>query len=332
MADPATNASERLAWTMGSWRSIDLQLHVDYALNKAVDDQSKATTKMVERYIETATGQRMFEQRMTLANGQEMRSVYYADGGHCADLQRIKLPDREFDAVRIKREFSIEGAAGWHVCPEPLKYLYAGLRPLYEVLPEMQHLGEARHLGREGDLFLLAKTPSYKGPEAVFLLDRATAAPLKVKLYRTEQDRLADRPHSVWSAESLDLVEGRHLPLNSEEVIYSPAEPPEPRVVRKIIVDSVRFDRDYPASTFRPAIGPETQVTDLIANKWTPSKAPKSPARREETVAATSPPIRATPTKDWTPLLPTAASLLGLAIITIAGILWWRRRGSAPSR
>lgn len=335
MADPAETHAERLAWEMESWKSIDFQLRTTYELNELAPDPQRGASKLSEHYIETAAGQRMFEVRMTLRDGREMRSVYYSDGERCADFKQIKLPEKTIDSVRIKREFWQEGTLSWRGCPEPLKFYYCGLRPLPEALKAAQYLGSDRHRDRDGDAFLISKASGHAQSDIVLLLDKVTSVPLKVSFYRSDEDRAANRPHSVWSAESVDEVGGRHLPMRSEDITYSPTDPGKPALVRKMVVEAIYFDRDYPASTFWPTIGSDTQVVDLISNKVVaPSKAKAAPpagpkkneSRPDEGKAITSSPIRAAPGGSWGESLPGVSIAFGVVLLAIGAGVWWRRR------
>ncbi|MGC8644144.1 MAG: hypothetical protein ACP5XB_30155, partial [Isosphaeraceae bacterium] len=90
MESPAESAARKLAWEMGTWKSIEIQWHSDDENEVLVRQDQPRTFKQTCRYIETAAGQRLYELRLTSDSDQGTTfCVDYTDGRQCADVFRI---------------------------------------------------------------------------------------------------------------------------------------------------------------------------------------------------------------------------------------------------
>jgi hypothetical protein len=327
MASPADLAAKQLSWELESWKSIELQIQESFENQtkpNPVSPEFSAYEKGIH-YIETAAGQRMYEERTRPAGEREQVSIKYTDGKLAAELLRQEHNGVERDQITIQRAFGREGE-GWANRPMPLKYLYVGLERLPKALPKAVNVGVDRHLNRPCDLFLFPRVGSGRGAtDYVYWLDRATGIPLRVDYYPDEKARSESRPAAVWTAESLDEIDGRHLPLKSELVRYQPAEAGLQKISFRLKshVVSVRFDRDYPKTTFWPEISRNAMVFDTINKKLT---APQAAATNAQAAVGMPPPIRSAEPRDWVSLGSTAALLAGAAVVTLGLVLRRRRK------
>lgn len=323
MQGPAESAAKKLAWEMESWKSVELRVRDDF-VNKdpARKPTSPQTFWSTSHYIETAVGQRLLDMRMKPDNVDHTRvSIDYTNGSKCAALLRT---DKEGvtgqEQVTINRAFSYEDDLVTNR-PGLLRYLYVGLRPLHEVLPQAKYLGVGRRLGRECDRFLFTSVKGKGDPaHLVYWLDRATGITLRHEHYENDQARAEGRPYFVWNAKSLDDVSGHYLALESELLQFD-SKGPDPQLVMleyQHTTQEVAFDRDYPASMFWPSITKDTKVFDMIANKIV---FPKTKA-----TTSTAEPIRAVDPTGWGLSYSTVGMLVGGAAL-VAGIALRQRQG-----
>ncbi|MEW4569598.1 hypothetical protein AB1L88_17165 [Tautonia sp. JC769] len=320
METPNALAAERLAWLMDSWTSVEVRTLVAMRNHQASGDEMQySSTTTTNHYIETVDGKRAFEEHTVSSDGAPMTCNYYTDGTQSATVYIGTLPNgEETESVMIRRSFGMDDR-GWHHCPEPLMYFYAGLRPLHVVLADADYLGTSRHLDRDCHVFLVDRTAGKIQQDTVYHLDQATAIPLKVCMYQDEDTRAGDQPTTVWAAKSFDEVGGRPFPLNSEQRIYLADNPSKPYIEREIVVESLTFDQSYPTSTFQPTPGPRARVLNEITREFTPPK-------EEATFTEVSQPIRAVPNRNWSDSVPTLTLGFGLLVLTTSVVLWWRRR------
>jgi hypothetical protein len=321
MESPAESAARKLTWEMGTWKSIEIQDHYD-AVNEVLERGQPRTFQEVRRYIETASGQRFYDTRLSNDLKEVTTDSDYSDGARCANLFRIdKGGVAGEEQVSITRAFGIE-REGWSNRPTALNYLYVGLKPLPEALPQAQYLGADKQLNRQCDRFLFTHVKGKDDPEVlVYWLDRETGVTLRVEYYDNEQARTQGRQLGIWTAESLDLVGGRHFALKSEFIQMDPRGTGPPRVAarHKITTDKVLFDQAYPKSTFWPVITKETKVFDFVTGKIS------GPKKRAIAKTHTQTPIQAVDGSGWGVSYSAAGMLLGLAAIAAGLTLWWRR-------
>jgi hypothetical protein len=161
--------------------------------------------------------------------------------------------------------------------------------------------------------------------DQVFSIDRQTGVPLKVEAYRDGAARAKGERMWIWEVESLNTTEGRHLPAKSTQTDYGPGQ--KPMLVTSTILESVEYNKDYPATMFWPKEEPGVMVFDTVADTitkvpGTTTAAPPNPSSPIATSASTARPIEAIPPTDSTPLYLFGA---GLIVLLSGGILWWRR-------
>jgi len=328
MSNPADLAAKKLAWEMESWSSIEMKSQEDMVNHTAANDPKQWSKAHFEHhYIASAAGERMFKIRITPAAGKEHRQTNYFDGARAAGVLDTDSGGWDHQQATIKRAFGTEDRIGWSEAPDPLRQFYVGLVPIHKALATAVPLGDARHLDRDCDTFLFPQVKGLQRPvDVVVTLDRTTAVPLKLIIYPTEQARSEERPESTWIAESLDEVEGHHLPLKSTVTHYLATGGKESLRV-KVVVDEVHYNREFPKSTFWPTFGPDAVIMDQITGKMTAPTPTQMKARNAALAAkSTATPIRAVSPGSWVPSASSAAMGLGLAALLVGLVLWWRRR------
>jgi hypothetical protein len=232
-------------------------------------------------------------------------------------------------SVLIKKSYKYEGKIPWNFRPFPLRYFYAGQIPLPQRLKDAEPLGEEKCLDRLCERFLFRQFKAGTQPfDMVFSLDRETGVPLKLTIYNDPKGLADDYPSSIWRALSFDEIEGRHIPLKSEELVYvsrtssagsAPTSGTQPKVFLQTLskVESIHFDRDYPSTLFWPRIEPSAAVIDTI------SKISVKPKVLPGYKAAD--PIRAVQNEaDYH--LPWIGGGLGLALVVVGVIARFRQK------
>lgn len=319
---PIETVAERLAWLLKSWTSIEWRVRLDY---RNLDRTTSTTTKLfdayeqVDHYVETATGQRLYEEQLRPTDpASGSTTVNYSDGKRSANLYR--RPDQQPDEgqVRITRSFGIESKGSSHR-PSPFNTFYFGAQSLDKAIRKAVPLGEGAQAGRPCDLFLLQKDNG--GESVVYFLDRETSVPLKVVHYKTEADRQADRVEFEWSGTAIERREGYPIVPTSELTHYRhDASGAKVALYRlQYRVEDFRINQTYEAATFWPEITPRMNVLDLVSRKATfPKRSESSKSITQEAGTHLIPEERSFPQ--------TAIFVgLGLVLIAVAGWLRWRR-------
>jgi hypothetical protein len=336
MDTPAEIAAKKLAWEFESRKSVELRVTVP--VTSYVVDKTKTETldTYEEHYIETAAGQRFCEFRGLLAGKLTSRKQYYGDGTKFADVTfDPKNLDRQTNII-IKRQYHTEGRNDRKQIPPPLLFLYVGRTPLHEALPKGQHLGTAKVMGRECDKFLFPKVRWLVVQDQVFYLDRETSIPLKFEAFRNQESREQKKPVGEWVAESLDKIQGHFVPLKS--TLTAKRADGTTLMVWKYTVDSIEFNKEYPASTFWPTPRPGVTMFDTSTGKAktvpgekTADKQATTPARENTGLQSRSADATATastqavPPKNWTATVSNVSLGLGCAVLLVGCLLWWRR-------
>lgn len=317
--DAAAAMVEKLSWLMESWSSIEVHIRIDTRNRSGTGGRSQET------YIETGLGQRLYDRTMPVAGSDEtVRWVNYADGRRFAEAN-WEGP-RQVHVHYTKQFEAGEGTTPSSWRPEPLRFLYLYQEPLAKVLTRADALGREQRLGRDCEVLVLRGVKwTYSPVDIVYALDCETGLPLEVRCYDAGADRERDQPQWYWEAKSFDRVEqGRYWPLRSADYVYAPREGvgKELLTTRDILVESIHFDKEYPESVFRPVFEPGAHILDAATGKTSvvPGQ-PVAPAR-----SASSAPVQAMPPADWTSTLSTAGLVLGIALLTVGGVAWWRQR------
>jgi hypothetical protein len=319
---PAEFAAKRLAWELEARKSVEVQTRTDIIQNKPDPQQPAVYDALDEHYIETALGQRMCDSRLLKSGAAVSRFAYFSDGSKAADVTFSGEDlERQKTAV-IKRRYRMEDRSERMERPEPLGFLTVGREPLHKALRRAAYLGKDRALNRDCDVFLFTQVQWEVPQDQVFYLDKATSIPLKVESFSNEADRKAKRRAWVWAAESLDQVDGHFVALRSNMIAYSANA--EPEYTWNFHVQSVAFDKDFPATVFWPVVQPGVDVFDAISGKSykVPGATPGSPAEPSRTAH----PIEASPPRGWMGAVSSVTMALGATIIIAACVLWVRRR------
>lgn len=318
------SAIEHLTREMTSWSAIELQVREDVSMQAASEIQVASERTNFDHYIETSRGLRFLEETSQVDGSEGGRISAYCDGSRCANvLYRAEGDHQQQAQVTISKQFLNEGRFGWTDRPKPLKYFYVGLSPLPEALPKAQRIGEDTCLDRTCDVFLF---PAFQSQDLVYSLDRATGVPLKVEAFKDEAMRQAGRPSWVWQADSLDDVQGFHVPLTSSYQGFNYNNPDDP-VTRtsEIKVETISYNKAYEKSQFWPTIQPGVTVHDTIAKESYTVPDPTAAAEPATAPLPTAGHIVATPPQDWTTYVPPVGLGLGIAVL-IAGLVLWRRQ------
>ncbi len=86
MPDRQSLNADRLHQEMSSWHSIEINVHQDKTPQNVPARFRDPFVKVDEHYIETAVGERLFDQAITSRSGKVKRHVNYSDGERCANL------------------------------------------------------------------------------------------------------------------------------------------------------------------------------------------------------------------------------------------------------
>jgi hypothetical protein len=320
MQNAAEVMSQKLAWLVDSWTSIEIRQREDA---RAPDGAGHETR---ETYIETALGWRLYETAtpQPKLENRLLRNVVYYDGKRFAES---KYDDKWQIGIMYRKGFGMETDVPSSQRPMPLCYLYLDHLPLSKSILKAESLGRETLLGRECEVLVLKGTKWTFAPvDIVYRLDRETGVPLAVHCYEAGADRGSDKPHWSWEAQSFDRVaEGRYWPMRSIARDYVPSESGGKVVAatRDIVVEAIHFDKPYTEATFRPEMQPGTPILDTVNGKTdvVPGKrADQPPPPSAAPVVAERPP-------DWTQTASTAGLGLGLALLlTGLGLRWWKQR------
>jgi len=322
MESPLELASKQLAREIDTRSSVDLQLKITIKSFTADLGNAKSFDSQDEHFIEMA-GKR-FDDVHSYSSGKLVdHSAKYGDGSKGAFLAfDPKDPERQTQAV-VNPYYGRENRSDQMDRPDPIQLLFVGRQPLNKALANAKYLGTDKFLGRECHLFLFEKVRWNSLQDHVYYLDRATSIPLRVESFSDQAAREKQEPLWVWSAESLDQVENHYVPMKSTLTAFNNGGP---RFSWTYRVQSVSFNKDYPASTFWPRFQPGVRLFDAISKKRTlvPGLAPQESSAKE--MVSASPPIQALPSGDWKESIPGITLGLGLLLLLAGVLLSWRRR------
>ena len=328
MSDPTEAAVQKLAVAMRSWKSLDLRYREDVPYQGAIGPKNSPPpfNRRLGHYIETSGGERLLDVASYAPDGRSAREEGYCDGSRCARVWSKPAESGRQVEVRIGRAFMDEAKSGSTSRPHCLVFFYVGKTPIYEALPNARYLGRDRVGGREVDVFLFPRVRwAMVDQDLVYALDTESAIPVRVQSFRSDADRIADRPDWEWAATKLDVVQGHSVVIESEHKTWSRGKSAPPRTLFRNAtetVESIEFDGRHPASTFWPQVQGDAKVLDAIAGKVTlpPDPAPTPPVGKPE------PQVRVAPEVGWTPMISSITLGLGLTILATGALLWWRRK------
>lgn len=332
------SAARTLALDVVGRRSIEVQetdeVHINMGAippgslpgDPSARPQGNITNEMRRRYLEDEAGHRLLELESRTAGKLTARWVYAFDGSATTSI--AYGPD-DFDkqqVVRVDRHFLNEDGNNNREMPASLKYLYVGRKPLYEALAEAKDLGPAEVLGRPCHKLLFPGVQRMTTLDEVYYLDDATAIPLKVDVYRNPEALEKDRKFGSWTAEKIEIVDGHAITPISSTVSYN--NDGAVMVTWKHRIDSIRFNGEIPASTFKPALDPGVTILNSVTKRYSQAPGAKSKVATmpTATVAPTGPPPTAEPPADHTAAWTAASIFTGCTLLAAAAIAAWRGR------
>jgi hypothetical protein len=324
VASPLERAIKQMAWELETRKSVELTVRHRLVYHDTESGHPEYDV-LEDHYIEVSTGQRACENLFLKLQNVEKRYSHFSDGFRCADVMSEEgNPDRQ-QSVFIKRQYWGEDRSDRMERPEPIQLLYVCREPLHKALPRAAFVGTETVLDRECDVFLFRRLRWEVPQDHLYYLDKRTSIPLKVESFRDEAARKGKQPMWVWTAESLDNVQGHFVPLKSLMVRYSNTF--EPKITWKSEVLSIEFDKDFTSSTFWPTIQPGVSVHDYISGKHYRVPGREGTVSVNEKKAATiGQPIVAIQPTSWVRIIPSISLGLGLSVLLTAAFLWLRRR------
>ena len=172
---------------------------------------------MERTYVETAKGERYFDDVARISDGRVYRQTAYSDGGKSANVMYDGKDVSSISRIGVGHEFMGETRMDIKTAPEPFRYTRVGLIPLYEALHHAEKLERVDAIGRACDRYLFREVKSAGKPQSmVYALDRVTSVPLMVAAYKDIDHVHAELPYWAWEAVTLDTVSGYHFPLKSK--------------------------------------------------------------------------------------------------------------------
>ena len=255
--DQQTDVLERI---IHEFRPASIRVVTAYEQFYPKDGVLSTTPGMnIERtYIETAKGQRYYEESSIVPDGRTARKKYFSDGKKNAAIYYKEGETSKMGSAGELPEFRNEVREGYYEAPEPYRWAWVGLKRLEEVLPSAEKLGEVQVLGRPCDPYLFAAVKSPTATQTmVYTLDRATSVPVRVVAYWDPQHFRDERPTWIWEALSLDTIGDHHYPMKSYYQAYLWSEKDKEhlnQIERKhlINVTSIEYDKPYPEAMFWP--------------------------------------------------------------------------------
>lgn len=316
--------AEKLAWSTESRKSVEIQVRQHTKSNMPVGPGSFNVTR--DRYIETANGERFYQQEGLADGVLKHRSTHYLKEGKSADVSYIGEKLDIQSSVVLNRQFWMEDRSDRRQVPVPLLFNYVGREPLYKALKHGQRLDKTRVVDRDCEVVLFPDVRWFIRQDQVFYLDSETGVPLKVEAYRVGTKREPGDKFFDWTATELEQAGGARPMVVKRSTMNNYSEG-RPDFSWDFEVESLVFDRTYPPSTFWPVIGQGVVVTDSAARKISMTSGENPAIAEAEAKASTSqlPPVDATQPTSWTTYAPGASVALGLAVLACAWVL--RRRG-----
>jgi hypothetical protein len=329
----ASHASN-LSYKMASWKSVELIVRQDLMVRDRPQD-GHLMDHSVTHYIETNHGQRFLDLTMYDSELKVIRhTAGYADGKRFANVDYDRADASKPDIIFMAHSFRNENESGASARPIPLKYLYVGKSPIYEVLPHATAGGESEILNRPCDVFVFKNVQWTDFKQTlVYHLDRASSFPLRIDSFLSMEAYEAGTPLWIWEALSLEDGKDYSAPVRSQLMSYDPdtrVTIPSSgyRTKTTCTVQLVRLDKEFNSSVFWPKQEPGVRMVTLdgkpsVVNSTTSTNVSKQQAKEVATVPV---PIRIEDRTDWATTMSVAGLALGIACVVTGVILWWRRR------
>jgi hypothetical protein len=326
MSDFLDVAARSLAREMTTWSSIDLSVREEG--RHVIPRKNQPTTfSNAHHYIETQKGQRMIDSVFG-SEGKKMSHVSaYDDGARCARV--VFLGASKQHSLLISRSFLNEGGTGSTDRPPPLQFFYVGKVPIYEALSRSTYLGKGEILGKSTEIILFPRVKwGMTVQDLVYDLDKQTCIPLRIRFFVDTIDKntfSTVTPAWEWRAQTLDEVQGFHMPLRSESLQYDTVTSAT-RTTRQFSIESIKYNASHPASTFWPVPQPGVQVIDSIKKSSfvvPPRKAETSTLTETKTEQR---PIQALPPYDWGVGISSVSLIVGVVAVGVGFYIRCHRR------
>jgi hypothetical protein len=323
MDEVAREFASKVAALLDGWRAIEVESVDRLSYGDPSGFPGAVASEVRTHYIETANGQRFQEVRARLTDGREkLGGRDFCDGERCAEVMFHEGDPPRQRSITISGSFAGENSGLETQRPLPLRFLYVGLKPLPQALRDgAEHVGQEMRLDRTCDVFIFREVPSTAGKVILrHSLDSETGVPLAIQWFKDLGALQAGTPYRSWQAVRVETHEGLPMALEGKQVTFrdgstAPFDQSDSKVV------NIRLNQDYPTSTFWPAPQSGVTVRDTFTGKIETIAGEGPPGA----TTSTATPIRADGAPAWDPA--QAAMLgLGLALVAVAGGLWWRRR------
>jgi hypothetical protein len=309
--------------------SIEISITLRQELLVVIGSKPPRTKVIRENFIATARGQKFYRRSIESGGSEQTIWAGYSDGNRCASVEYSRPPhEKEQKTITITKTFMDEQLTGYTTRPEPIRFHYVGLIPLYEAITTAERAGRSLTAGRASNVFIFRAVPGTKSTQdLVYHLDDQTSVPIKVEAFANESRRVADKPSWVWEALTLDEVQGFHVPLRSryKSFIVRDTSASQEKMIEDYTINTVQFNENHPASKFWPVQDNGVFINDLIAKKFyynTPDK--KAPP--SEPIATVGQLLVAEQPTDMTPYFSGAG--VALATVALAAAVYWKvRRG-----
>lgn len=266
---PADRAAKLLERGFEPGRSIEVRDRTDITHQIPPSPTLGRWNYSLQRYVETPEGRRFTEYRGMAEDKVMSRWTCHLKGN--GEFGIHIMYDRENveaqKQIHVTPKYWMEHRSNRKQVPTCLLFLYVGDERLDKALPKGKPLGGSHVLGRACDDFLFTGVRWFQAQDQVYHLDRETAIPLKVEAFADQAAREAKSPLWVWTADSLDEVEGRWLVLRSTQKVYQSGEPSH---TYRNKVEGIEFGKEYPASLFDPKFDSGVAIVDEINNEFLP--------------------------------------------------------------
>lgn len=342
MDEITSQLADKLAWQLTSWKAIELRVDEQPTVMPGVlAGDPSVFTGQEYHYIETALGQRYYEKKGFLPNGKVSRTESFSDGRRFTNVEYDPKEPKNQQIITLTNNFGSESLEELNLSdrPVPLFYFYVGRAPLHEALRDATRdaTTSMQVIGRECHVFHFPRVRFNKEPrELRIYLDKASAIPLRFVCGDS-----IEKPLWTWEAESLDKVGDYWVPKNSRYRSYSYGDAAAPGSIKfeKVYkVTDVQYNKQYNMQTFNVAFQPgaeivaSKQAVKLLQGKnalaYANRMARNSPALAKKDVREVSKgsavPIQAVES-NGIGTFQAASMVLGVAVIMVALLVWWRR-------
>jgi hypothetical protein len=317
--------AKKIALQLETRKSVELRVQTKIAISNPPPPVSGSFDSCAEHYIETA-GKRRCDFVYTSAGKIVRREEHFWDGSKAAAVTFAPGPERKFDTpatVKVGRNYYKEDAGERMERPSPILFLHVGHEPLHKALLKAKPMGTGTILGRECDLFLFEQVRWRVPQDQLYYLDRETGLPLSVEGYPKYTEREKPQQHWVWKAESLDKVGKFYIPLKTVHIHFDQKN--QPAYTWTSIVQSVDFNKDFPASTFWPAAAPGATFIDTIKKQYVRGDQSKSQQNLIEGADPAQAAQAAHLPPSWADGAAKVSMSAGAALLVIGLAAAWRR-------